>query len=70
VSSNIGTLFYIKSGQLLFKKECDVQTRSKKKQKQYKKSCKRLQDKSLQVKYIVRVAMKNNYLWRFGREYT
>ena len=30
-----GTLFYIKSGQLLFKKECDVQTRNKKQQKQY-----------------------------------
>jgi hypothetical protein len=35
VSSINGTLFYIKSGQLLFKKECDVQARNKKKQKQY-----------------------------------
>jgi hypothetical protein len=35
VSSNNGTLFIIKSGQLLFKKECDVQAKNKKQQKQY-----------------------------------
>lgn len=32
-----------------------------------KKSCKRPQDKSLQVQYIVRVAMKNKYPWRLRK---
>ena len=65
MSSNIGTLFIIKSGQLLFKRNVIFKREIRSNKSNTKNLASVLKDKSLQVQYIVRVAMKNNYLWRW-----